>query len=160
MPLDKTPTLFCTRCFATEVDGSWDHVVYGEESNNYCTNCGGGNTSVKLPRWAVEDIRQNASWVGKRYYPHQEDGEKNEELHRLRALVTEFPGRTAEELEEDPLRPPIREDGQTSFNWCVTQKLPGKGKRTSIYVKADGEQDALERARTLLPYYPEEMLRE
>lgn len=59
---------FCPCCFASETSGSWDHVVIG----GYCTNCGNGST-VDLPVWAIEEIRRNASWVGKRYYPCDED---------------------------------------------------------------------------------------
>ena len=141
MALDKTPALFCTRCFASDTDGSWDHVVLdGAAESNYCTNCGGGNTSVKIPRWAVEDIRQNASWVGKRYYPHREDYEKAEELKLLRSKTLIFPGRSAEKLE----------DGK----WRVTQVLPkGWGAlNTSIYVDAYDEAEALRIAKTQLPY--------
>lgn len=35
-------------------------------------NCGSGGL-VPMPEWAVSSIRFQASWVGKRYYPHDED---------------------------------------------------------------------------------------
>jgi hypothetical protein len=147
MALDKTPALFCTRCFASDTDGSWNHIVLDAGEGGYCTNCGGGGTSVQIPRWAVDEIRRNASWVGKRYYPSDEDKEKYDELRRLRAFVTHFPGRTAE--------PP--KDERDEDMWCVVQKV-SKTKNVSTVVRADSEEDALEQARTLLPYIPEEML--
>jgi len=61
--------LFCVQCFASESSGSWVHVVVG----SFCTNCCGNGTTMPLPKAAIESIRQQASWVGKRYYPHAED---------------------------------------------------------------------------------------
>lgn len=63
--------LFCCRCFASESSGSWDHVVVG----SFCANCCGNGTAFPLPKMAIESIRNQASWVGKRYYPHKEDAE-------------------------------------------------------------------------------------
>lgn len=66
---NKDMELFCCQCFASEASGSWDHVVVG----SFCTNCCGNGTTFPLPKAAIESIRQQASWVGKRYYPHAED---------------------------------------------------------------------------------------
>lgn len=63
--------LFCCQCFASESSGSWDHVVVG----SFCANCCGNGTAFPLPKAAIESIRNQASWVGKRYYPHKEDAE-------------------------------------------------------------------------------------
>lgn len=128
---------FCPACFATEDDGSWGCTVIGD----YCTNCGAGG-SVSLPRWAVRSIRQQASWVGKRYYPCDEDFERYEELKALRALVKEFPGRTAERDREDPNR------------YWVKQKL-AENKTISVSVIASSIEAAIEGSRYSLPYVPE-----
>jgi len=64
---------FCTMCFASERNGSWGCTTM----NNYCLNCGAGGTTVEIPEWAIENIRKNASWVGKRYYPCDEDRNPN-----------------------------------------------------------------------------------
>lgn len=106
---------FCPCCFADEESGSWQHVVVG----GYCTNCGNGST-VELPRWAIDSIRQQASWVGRRYYPHEEDHEAAAERAALLALVSSFPGRTARESDE-----PGR--------WNVTQqRADGRSVMTTI----------------------------
>ena len=138
MPLDKTPSLLCVRCFASDTEGSWQHVVYGDEEKNHCTNCGAGNAAVPLPRWAIDDIRENASWIGKRYYPHREDREGNAELKLLRSKMTIFPGRSAEEVEE----------GQ----WAVKQQTSKAGKRIQVFVDASSAKEALEKAKLSLPY--------
>lgn len=65
--------LFCPRCFASSDNASWGEPIM----EGHCFNCGAGGCTVKLPRWAIEMIRKSASWVGKRYYPHEED-KKNE----------------------------------------------------------------------------------
>lgn len=72
---------FCPSCFASNENGSWNHVVV----DNLCSNCGSIGT-VKLPRWAVESIRRSASWVGKRYYPSEEDLLNSRELRYLRHI--------------------------------------------------------------------------
>ena len=85
---------FCPRCFASDMSGSWDQTVVG----NHCYNCG-ASPSVRLPDWAVDCIREQASWVGKRYYPNDEDKEMAAELKELRSRMTEFPGRTIEHID-------------------------------------------------------------
>ena len=72
--------LFCCQCFASESSGSWDHVVVG----SFCTNCCGNGTAFPLPKVAIESIRNQASWVGKRYYPHKEDTDLRAEVEALK----------------------------------------------------------------------------
>lgn len=76
---------FCPGCFASTEDGSWGHVVIGD----HCTNCG-ANGTVQLPRWAVDSIRRQASWVGSRFYPSQEDRDLHRELRYLRSVAPEL----------------------------------------------------------------------
>lgn len=128
---------FCPRCFATSESGSWNHVV----ECGYCTNCGNSST-VSLPFWAIESIREQASWVGKRYYPSKEDRQQYAELLALRLLVTESPGRTAEPVEDDPTR------------WCVKQALAAGDGWISTMVDASSAAGALDAARASLPYVP------
>jgi hypothetical protein len=52
--------LFCPRCFASSRDGSWG----GKAEKDFCCNCSTIGSMVRLPLWAVESIRQQASWVG------------------------------------------------------------------------------------------------
>lgn len=78
----KQMLTFCPRCFASSEDGSWGDVAIGDG----CMNCGSGGTVV-IPRWAVDSIREQASWVGKRYYPHAEDKEQVRELRYLRSIA-------------------------------------------------------------------------
>jgi hypothetical protein len=142
----KTPHLdilsFCPCCFATDEDGSWNHTV----ENGYCMNCG-ANGAVQIPRYAVDSIRNQASWVGKRYYPNEEDREQHAELKRLRALPRAFPGRSA------------RQDPFDKYSYYVTQQLPG-GKSIASTFKANSHEDAIEASRFSLPYVTEEELRD
>lgn len=125
---------FCPRCFASDLSGSWSHTV----QDGYCSNCG-ASPSVRLPEWAVESIREQASWVGKRYYPNDEDTEMATELKELRSRMTEFPGRSIEKMEPGLFR--------------VTQKL-NENTTTFIVVRADTEQEAWERSKVQLPFIP------
>lgn len=144
----KTPHLdilwFCPCCFATDEDGSWNHTV----ENGYCMNCGAGG-AVQIPRYAVDSIRNQASWVGKRYYQNEEDREQYAELKRLRALPKAFPGRSAR----------LTNDENDKYSYWVTQQLPG-GKSISSVFKANSPQDAIEASRFSLPYVTEEELRD
>lgn len=129
---------FCPSCFATSENGSWNHVVMG----NHCTNCGSSGGIIKLPTFAAEEIRRNASWVGKRYYPAEEDLENSAELKKLRGKMTEYPGRSIE----------LREGaGWIKQVYMVTQKLP-KGRSVSVFIDADTPEQAHEKTRTSLPY--------
>lgn len=123
--------MFCPGCFADEGGGSWAHNVYKTDSGAYCTNCGNGSC-VALPKRAVESIRQQASWVGKRYYPHDEDRERYVERQALLALVTEFPGRSAVRLADDPDPP----------SWNVSQIMPD-GRQVQTIVRAPDEATAI-----------------
>jgi hypothetical protein len=131
---------FCPCCFADDIGGSWGVGTVG----GYCMNCGNGST-IAVPAWAVESIREQASWVGKRYYPNDEDKQAREERTALLALVKEFPGRSADESAEEP------------GHWVVKQLRPN-GARTMTYVAASSATEALERARTILPYVTAEAL--
>lgn len=76
---------FCCACFATNEDGSWNHIC----DENYCYNCAHG-IPVQLKRYNVESIRQQASWVGKRYYPNSEDKNIAIQLREARELGVEI----------------------------------------------------------------------
>lgn len=75
---------FCPGCFATAEDSSGGGAPIPE--GNYCTNCGNVGL-LNIPRWAVESIRAQASFVGKRYYPIDEDRDQAAELAFLRARM-------------------------------------------------------------------------
>lgn len=126
---------FCTRCFASEKNSPWGEIV----TNDYCYNCGAGGCSIRIPEWAVDMIRSNASWVGKRYYSNPEDVEKEEELKRLRSTISVFNGRTARQMAANPSL------------WEVSQKLDNN-KFTIVFISASSEQEALEKTKTLLPF--------
>jgi len=131
---------FCPQCFASTEGGSWGTGVI----DDHCYNCGAGG-AIRIPRWAVDSIRAQASWVGRRYYPGPEDSENAVELKNLRSLPTSFPGRTAEK------------DKEEQYRWWVTQALPGN-KSISSSFKATSAEDAIEASRYSLPYVPEEDL--
>jgi hypothetical protein len=142
---------FCPGCFADEESGSCNHVVVGD----LCTNCG-ANGTVSLPRWAIESIRKNASWVGKRYYPSEEDFERAEERADLLELVTEFPGRSAEYR-------PAKGNGREYDRpyWWITQLLPvGAGRPVSVSTQMDALMTTAEEAmrRVSLRYVPAKRL--
>lgn len=137
--------LFCARCFASSENGSWGEHVVSDGKGTHCFNCGAGNCTVMIPRWAVKSIREQASWVGKRYYTNDEDVVIADELRALRKLVTKFPGRTVE---------------RHKTGWWVKQEMPdGTQQMISVPTKlARTAAAALERAREILHYIPEEDL--
>ena len=148
----KENILFCCCCFASGDDSSWGEPVM----EGHCFNCGAGGSTFWLPRYAVKSIREQASWVGKRYYPNKEDIERSEERKRLLACVEEFAGRTvepAEELDKDGNF--VRQEGY----WNVKQLSPdGLWSSTSVAAATEGE--AWEKARYCgLTYHSEESLR-
>ena len=131
---------FCPRCFASSQDGSWGKLAGG----GHCYNCGASGT-VRLPDWAVKSIREQASWVGQRYYPNTEDRERQEELRTLRETQVFYPGRTVESLISMPGEP---------TRWTVSQRMPD-GRTISAVVTAPSPEEAFAHARGLLPYVPE-----
>lgn len=139
---------FCPRCFASDDGGSWGAgTVDLQGGGSHCLNCGAGcSPSLQLPRWAIESIRSQASWVGRRYYPGEEDRDNHTELKALRALPKTFPGRTAEKIEKEP------------YTYWVKQQL-GKNKSVMSTFKASSPEDAIEASRFSLPYVPAEALK-
>jgi len=133
---------FCVLCFGSADNSSWGEQV----TDQHCMNCGAGGSAISIPRWAIDSIRKNASWVGKRYYPNEEDIEDRLEAKRLRKLVTNFPGRTAQ----------APDDQYTG--WVVRQKMPNGRTLSMGFPSASSEEEALDMARTKLPYYDEESL--
>ena len=137
MKLDRTQLIaFCPSCMASGDNSSWG----GGIDLSHCDNCGHG-PPIQIPRWAVESIRQQASWVGKRYYPHQEDRDIHQELEDLRKLIKKFPGRTATRCAGEP------------GHWRVVQKI-GLRATTGVLVQAKTKAAAFLKAHTLLPYVP------
>jgi hypothetical protein len=135
--------LFCPQCFATDNDGSWGHTVAG----SVCTNCG-SQSIIHIPAFAVESIRKQASWVGKRYYPHTEDVEATNERQALLKLVEFFPGRIALRLDK---------------YWQVKQKMPptlaGRSWYAVQYIEGDIDLAEIEVMRlATIRYYSEEQL--
>jgi hypothetical protein len=140
------PLTFCVLCFATDEGGSWGGSVESSGTATHCFNCGAGGTGFSLPRQAVDEIRKNASWVGKRYYPSSEDFDNREEVQALRALPTKHWGRSA-------TRSAFADDKD---KWTVTQLLKGNPlhRTVSVFVAAETAEEALEKAKLLLPYVP------
>jgi|GEM_PF-5878246 len=70
---------FCSACFATNENGSWGangwsvQEVEERGQNCYCINCAGHGEILIMSRGAASQIRRSSSWVGKRYYPCNED---------------------------------------------------------------------------------------
>lgn len=130
---------FCPSCFASTDNSSWG----GEVFVGGCTNCGHG-PPISMPRWAAEQIRKSASWVGRRYYPSDEDKEDQAERRALLDLVKEFPGRRAEPV--DPLVPAVE--------WRVVQATaPGRVSYATFI--AGSAEEAMEAARhSSLRYRP------
>jgi len=137
---------FCPQCFADDYEGSWGAGVL---PGGHCINCGAGG-AIPMPRWAVEQIRQSASWVGRRYYPGDEDREIEAERRALLATVTTFPGRVAEPARTLEGREWVLEPG----HWTVKQYLTD-GRSISTTVKADSADEAIEKTRYALRYVPE-----
>lgn len=142
--------LFCCCCFASEDNSSWGETLI----DGHCFNCGAGSSTKRLPHYFVESIREQASWVGKRYYPSKEDFENAEERKRLLTAIDIFPGRTVEPaMERDRDGNEVRQENQ----WRVEQKTPRGCSSTSV--TANTEAEAWERARFCgLTYHTEESL--
>lgn len=135
--------LFCPCCFASSDGGSW---TVGEAVVDYlCSNCGASGPNLKIPRWSVDSIRRQASWVGKRYYAHEEDKATYEELQDLRATIKEFPGRYVERTANDEC-------------YMISQDLPS-GSRISTFTEASTPEKAMEEVKLNLPYIPASKLK-
>lgn len=128
---------FCALCFADENGGSWGETA--DPQTMFCSNCCANGSIIMIPEWAVKSIREQASWVGKRYYPNKEDIEHTEEREALLKLVETFPGREAYQLS----------DGR----WEVNQKLP-EGSVMTWVSSALNPMDAMRKSR--LRYIPAE----
>jgi hypothetical protein len=127
---------FCPACLGSGDDSSWGELI----SEGYCCNCGNAST-IMIPRWAVKSIRQQASWVGKRYYPHEEDFEQHAELEALRALAPDDPERTVKPVEDQPGR--------------FETKQPTEKGSLSTWVNAGSLDEAKLKAKVVLPFRPE-----
>jgi hypothetical protein len=115
--IDRQVT-FCPSCFADEDGGSWDHQAMA----GYCLNCGSAST-ITLAKWAVNEIRRNAAWVGSRYYPDDETKARHRELLALRKAIGRWPGRTVTAMEDDPGGWRLRQAGESKddgFVWIET----------------------------------------
>jgi len=135
---DDEPGVFCARCFASDRDSSWGDPA----ASDHCFNCGAGGCTVPIPRWAIKMIRENASWVGKRYYACPEDRELSAELRYLRSLAPPPPGRTVRRADYD---------GCNENDWVVKQEYPD-GSSTTTTVRADCDEQARLAGQTALPY--------
>lgn len=145
MSADNLIRHFCTLCFADTDGGSWGCATVPEA--NHCMNCGAGHSLVPLEKWAIESIRKNASWVGKRYYPSKEDKDLAAELRALRKMQTEYPGRSVA----------LAPSATGERNWTVTQRLPG-GLSMMVFPQADSAEEAWENSRASLPWVSKEAL--
>lgn len=138
-------TAFCPQCFATSEDGSWGQTSeYIDYKNNYCSNCGLNGAIIQISKWAASEIRKSASWVGKRYYPDQEDKDIKRELFLLRSMTKDFPGRKVE--------------GPDMDNFYTIIQEQSSGRKLFISGKFQSKDEAFEWAKTRLPYYTEEQL--
>lgn len=100
---------------------------------------------MPLPAWAIESIRAQASWVGKRYYPADEDRERHEERKALLKLVGEFPGREAKPSQSE----------QMAGKYEVVQQMPG-GRSVMTWVSANDAEEAMRKSG--LTYFTAEQL--
>lgn len=134
---DWTMLFMCSVCFGAD------------DTDGHCFNCGAGGTTYLAPRWFIDDLRKNGSWVCKRYYANEEDAQNARELRALRERMPEYPGRSAE------LRTPVPGDGESY--WSVKQELPNNLwiSITVPWREGDTEHDAIARSRGLLPWNPE-----
>lgn len=126
---------FCPGCLGSIDDSSWGELV----AEGYCCNCGNAST-IMIPRWAVKSIREQASWVGKRYYPHKEDRERSAELEALRALAPDDPERTVKPVEDPPGH--------------FETKQPTEKGSLSTWVRAGSLDEAKLKAKVVLPFRP------
>jgi len=134
-------TMFCARCFADDRGGSWGEGV----ANGHCFNCGAGS-AVSVPIWAVDSIREQASWVGRRYYPSAEDKALGAELRYLRMAMPTPDGRVVER----PYRETHMGEQAPADEWSVKQMESGGWHSTTV--RASTAEEALRAAAAVLPY--------
>lgn len=145
---NKAPmSLMCTMCFASDVDGSWGETAIP----GHCFNCGAGGTTVELPDWAVKNVRQNAAWVGRNYYPNEDTKDEYKELQALRRAIGRYPGRT---VTKD-----TRDDG--SVVWRLRQEGLGVRRFVTAFASVpvlpgETEEQALKRTGDKLPWAGDE----
>lgn len=98
---------------------------------------------------ASEEIRKQASWVGKRYCPCEEDYERDKEVETLYCLMTEYPGRSVECCFDD----------ETGVYFNVSQKTPGGCETWTTYSarQCGSADEALAHARKTMPYFTQEL---
>lgn len=126
---------FCSQCYASSEDGSMGGTAYA----THCTNCGASGPTLYVESYHVKALRAQASWVGRRFYPTDEDHANAAERERLLKLVRRFPGRSVRVL---------KDVGQYEV-----KQVTGKGQSTSMFVQAVSVNDALEKSRRYLPYF-------
>jgi Zn ribbon nucleic-acid-binding protein len=142
---------FCPQCFADDHGGSWGSGVL---PGGHCINCGAGG-AIAMPKWAVESIRQNASWVGRRYYPGSEDKEILDERKALLSLVETFPGREVMQARKYEAGADLANGEWVDEvgRWEIRQNT-ASGYMSTI-VEASSRDEAMEKSRFLLRYVPE-----
>lgn len=113
-------------------------MLAGQPDASLCSNCGAGNSAIDIPEAAIQAIRKNASWVGKRYYPANEDWELQKEIQLLRLKMPEpVPGRSAKQIES---------------GWWRVSQMQEDEVEISVSVEAESSEDALLKAKPFLPY--------
>ncbi len=137
MSINQDARWFCVRCFADDLGGSWGVGVLPDGA--HCFNCGAGQSAVNIPRWAVESIREQACFVGTRYYPDDDYKKDRAELLLLRSKMPIPANRTAERA--------LTAEG----HWNVKQPT-SESSYTSVMVVADSAEEALEKTKGRLPW--------
>lgn len=117
---------FCPGCFASEENGSCNHTC----DANYCYNCGYPST-IQIPRYAIESIRQQASWVGSRYYPNSEDKQIRLELKYLRGQIPDHPTDKFEIIDPNTSKLPSEPD--VDYVYLQIERLSIKSKVSTWY---------------------------
>lgn len=141
---DHTMVTFCVLCFSSE------------EPEGHCMNCGANGSTVGLPRWAVDDVRKNASWNGRRKWPNDEDRDAAAELRWLRTTVARrAPDLCEGRVVDDGDRPGLTR-APSPGNWVVHQQQPGGLWTQTSVAKLPGEAYEQAKLRTahLLPVNP------
>jgi hypothetical protein len=180
----KTPKLsqpsdflsMCVRCYATEEGGSWGAATikavdgdYGHSllgtltlehahGKGHCHNCGASGCTIVIPRWAVDSLRQQASWVGKRYYPIVEDSLAQAELRALRSLVPHDSGRTVEvaayqnDVPEGQTRFSVEQNIITAKAHFAEDVKDVRQAKSFVQIVAPSKEEAVLKAKLKLPF--------